>query len=151
MRNAHPAHELGHAGQGVLAQRYQHPFNTRPTMFFIEAPSTTNEILVGDYILSQSTDTRTRRWLIMQLLRTYHHNFIRHLIEGELQRRTYALAEKGQPITAAVLNQVQGEILADSGATLEIDDGARFVWMRKLTIMRPLPLQLPAGLTIGTA
>ncbi|NLY53100.1 MAG: oligoendopeptidase F [Firmicutes bacterium] len=154
MRNALTlAHELGHAGQGVLAQRYQHPFNTRPTMFFIEAPSTTNEILVGDYILSQSTDTRTRRWLIMQLLRTYHHNFIRHLIEGELQRRTYALAEKGQPITAAVLNQVQGEILADFwGDILEIDDGARFVWMRQAHYYRGLyPYSYSAGLTIGTA
>jgi oligoendopeptidase F len=55
------AHELGHAGQGVLSQRYQRLANTRPTMFFIEAPSTCNETLVGDYILSQSKDVRTRR------------------------------------------------------------------------------------------
>ena len=94
-------------------------------MFFIEAPSTTNEILVGNYILSQSTDVRMRRWLVMQFLMTYYHNFVRHLIEGELQRRTYALAEKGQPITASVLNQVQGEILEDFwGGEVEIDEGA---------------------------
>lgn len=153
MRNALTmAHELGHGGQGVMAQRYQRLANTRPTMFFIEAPSTINEILVGNYILSQSTDVRMRRWLIMQFLMTYHHNFIRHLIEGELQRRTYALAEKGQPITATVLNKIQGEIIAEFwGEDLEIDDGARLVWMRQSHYYRGLyPYSYSAGLTIGT-
>jgi oligoendopeptidase F len=146
------AHELGHAGQGVLAQRYQSFANTRPTMFFIEAPSTCNETLVGDYILSQSQDKRKRRWLIMQFVKTYHHNFVRHLIEGELQRRAYALAEKGQPITASVLNRLQGEILDEFwGGEVEIDDGARLVWMRQVHYYRGLyPYSYSAGLTIGT-
>lgn len=154
MRNALTlAHELGHAGQGVLSQRYQRLANTRPTMFFIEAPSTINEILVGNHILSQTDDVRMRRWLIMQFLMTYYHNFVRHLIEGELQRRTYALAEKGQPITASVLNRVQGEILEDFWAgEVEIDDGARLVWMRQAHYYRGLyPYSYSAGLTIGTA
>ncbi|MBS3938585.1 MAG: oligoendopeptidase F [Peptococcaceae bacterium] len=154
MRNALTlAHELGHAGQGVLAQRYQRLANTRPTMFFIEAPSTMNEILVADYILSQSKDTRMRRWVIMQLLMTYHHNFVRHLIEGELQRRTYALAEQGQPITANVLDEVQGAILEEFwGGEVQIDEGARRVWMRQAHYYRGLyPYSYAAGLTIGTA
>ncbi len=153
MRNALTlAHELGHGGQGVMAQRYQRLANTRPTMFFIEAPSTINEILVGNYILSQSNDVRMRRWLLMQFLMTYHHNFIRHLIEGELQRRTYAMAEQGQPITATVLNKVQGEILSDFwGEDLVIDEGARLVWMRQSHYYRGLyPYSYSAGLTIGT-
>lgn len=153
MRNALTlAHELGHAGQGVMAQRNQRLANTRPTMFFIEAPSTINEILVGNYILSQSNDKRMRRWLLMQFLMTYHHNFVRHLIEGELQRRTYAMAEKGQPITATVLNKVQGEILSDFwGEDLVIDEGACLVWMRQAHYYRGLyPYSYSAGLTIGT-
>ncbi len=154
MRNALTlSHELGHAGQGVMAQRYQRLANTRPTMFFIEAPSTINEILVANHILAQSDDVRTRRWVLMQMLTTYHHNFVRHLIEGELQRRTYAMAEKGQPITATVLNKVQGEILEDFwGGEVEIDDGARMVWMRQIHYYRGLyPYSYSAGLTIGTA
>lgn len=154
MRNALTmAHELGHAGQGVMAQRYQRLANTRPTMFFIEAPSTINEILVADHILSQSSDVRMRRWVIMQLLMTYHHNFVRHLIEGELQRRTYVLAEKGQPITTAILNKVQGEILDEFwGGEIVIDQGAKMVWMRQAHYYRGLyPYSYAAGLTVGTA
>ncbi|HSL94196.1 MAG TPA: oligoendopeptidase F [Bacillota bacterium] len=154
MRNALTlAHELGHAGQGVMAQRYQRLANTRPTMFFIEAPSTINELLVADHILAQSDDLRMRRWLIMQLLMTYHHNFVRHLIEGELQRRTYVLAEKGQPITATLLNKIQGEILDEFwGGEVEIDEGAKLVWMRQIHYYRGLyPYSYAAGLTVGTA
>jgi oligoendopeptidase F len=154
MRNALTlAHELGHAGQGVLAQRYQRLANTRPTMFFIEAPSTINELLVADHILANSTSRQMRRWLIMQLLMTYHHNFVRHLIEGELQRRTYALAESGHPITATVLNKVQGDILEEFwGGEVVIDEGAKMVWMRQAHYYRGLyPYTYAAGLTVGTA
>jgi oligoendopeptidase F len=154
MRNALTlAHELGHAGQGVLAQRYQRLANTRPTMFFIEAPSTINELLVADHILANSTSRQMRRWLIMQLLMTYHHNFVRHLIEGELQRRTYALAEQGHPITASVLNKVQGDILEEFwGGEVVIDEGAKMVWMRQAHYYRGLyPYTYAAGLTVGTA
>jgi len=154
MRNALTlAHELGHAGQGVLAQRYQRLANTRPTLFFIEAPSTINELLVADHILANSKSVEMRRWLIMQLLMTYHHNFVRHLIEGELQRRTYALAERGQPITATVLNRVQGEILNEFwGGEVVIDEGAQMVWMRQAHYYRGLyPYTYAAGLTVGTA
>ncbi len=147
------SHELGHAGHGVLSLRYQRPSNARASMFFIEAPSTINELLVGNYIKSQSNDPRMIRWLAMQLLMTYYHNFVRHLIEGELQRRIFAMAEKGQPITASVLSQVQGEILQEFwGDTVEIDEGARLTWMRQPHYYMGLyPYSYSAGLTIGTA
>lgn len=154
MRNALVlAHELGHAGQGVLALRYQKLANARPSMFFVEAPSTINELLVGNKILSQTTDKRMRRWLIMQFLMTYHHNYVRHLIEGELQRRIYVLAEKGQPVTANLLSKVQGEILDEFwGGEVTIDDGARLTWMRQPHYYMGLyPYTYSAGLTVGTA
>lgn len=147
------SHELGHAGHGVLSQRYQRLSNARASMFFIEAPSTINELLVGNHIRSQTPDRRMHRWLDMQFLMTYHHNFVRHLIEGELQRRIYVLAEQGQPITAAVLSKAQGEILEEFwGGEVEIDDGARLTWMRQAHYYRGLyPYSYSAGLTVGTA
>ena len=154
MRNALIlAHELGHAGHGVLSMRNQRLSNVRGSMFFTEAPSIINELLVGNYIGSQTDDPRMRRWLAMQLLTTYHHNFVRHLIEGELQRRTYVLAEKGQPITASVLSKVQGEILEEFwDGEVEIDDGAKLTWMRQPHYYMGLyPYSYSAGLTVGTA
>jgi len=147
------AHELGHAGHGVMAQRYQRLTNTRASRFFVEAPSTINELLVAQRILDQANDVRMRRWVMMQLLATYHHNFVRHLIEGELQRRTYVLAEEGQPITESVLSRVKGDILGEFwGETVEIDEGARLTWMRQPHYYMGLyPYTYSAGLTMGTA
>ena len=146
------AHELGHAGHGVLSQRQHLLLNSRPSMFFIEAPSTLNSLLVADSILAETTDRRVRRWVIMQLLGIYYHNFVRHLIEGELQRRMYALAEKDEPITASVLSRVQGEILEEFwGGEVEIEDGARLTWMRQPHYYSGLyPYTYSAGLTIAT-
>lgn len=147
------SHELGHGGHGVLSQRYQRLSNSRSSLYFVEAPSIINELLMGDYIRSQTNDPRMHRWLNMQLLMTYHHNYVRHLIEGELQRRIYVLAEQGQPITANVLSKVQGEILEEFwGEEVEIDDGARLTWMRQPHYYMGLyPYSYSAGLTIGTA
>lgn len=147
------SHELGHGGHGVLSQRYQRLSNSWGSMFFVEAPSIINELLVANYIRSTTEDPRMHRWLNMQLLTTYHHNYVRHLIEGELQRRIFILAEKGQPVTAPLLSHVQGEILAEFwGDEVEIDEGARLTWMRQPHYYMGLyPYSYSAGLTIGTA
>ncbi|MDD4658629.1 MAG: oligoendopeptidase F [Eubacteriales bacterium] len=147
------AHELGHAGHGVLTERHQSLFNAGYSKYFVEAPSTISELLVAEQIKSESSDPRMLCWLDMQLLQTYHHNFVRHLIEGELQRRTYVLAEQDQPITASLLSKIQGEILEEFwGGEVEIDEGARLTWMRQPHYYMGLyPYSYSAGLTIATA
>jgi oligoendopeptidase F len=147
------AHELGHAGHFQLANKHQRLFNTDVSRYFVEAPSTINELLLGEHILAKSTDVRMRRWVILQLMATYHHNFVRHLLEGELQRRMYDLAEKGTPITATTLSNTKGEILEQFwGGTVTVDEGARLTWMRQPHYYMGLyPFTYSAGLTAATA
>lgn len=147
------AHELGHAGHFAFAQKEQRIGNTRPSMYFIEAPSTLNELLLAQHMLNHTQDKRMRRWIIMQSLGTYYHNFVTHLLEGELQRRVYALAEAGKAITARVLCEQKGELLERFwGDAVEIDDGARLTWMRQPHYYMGLyPYTYSAGLTISTA
>ncbi len=154
MRNVFTlAHELGHGGHFGLAMQHQRFVNVRPAMPFVEAPSIMNEMLLAQYILDQSQDVRMRRSVIMQVLGTYHHNFVTHLLEAELQRQVYALAEAGQPITASVLNQRKGNILSSFwGDTVEIDDGARMTWMRQPHYYMGLyPYTYSVGLVASTA
>jgi len=146
------AHELGHAGHFYLANKYQRIFNTRPSTYFVEAPSTMNEMLLADYLFSQTDEPRMKRWVIMQLLGTYYHNFITHLLEGEFQRRVYDLAEKGVPLTAKVLKEQKGETLRNFwGDAVEIDEGAELTWMRQPHYYMGLyPYTYSAGLTVST-
>lgn len=147
------AHELGHAGHLSMAGKYQRLSNVRPPMSFIEAPSTMNELLLAQYLLARSSDQKVRRSVIVGLMGTYHHNFINHLLEGELQRRIYALAEAGKPITEQVLSGVKGQILGEFwGDAVEIDEGARLLWMRQPHYYMGLyPYTYALGLTISTA
>lgn len=148
------AHELGHAGHGVLAARQQLISNTRPRMFVIEAPSTANELLLGQHILATATDDpRLRRWMILQLLGTFTHNMVTHLLEGHFERRLYELAEAGKPLTLATIMDTQGEVFERFyGGTVTIDDGARLYWAQQPHFyMNLYPYTYAAGLSCGFA
>ncbi|WP_096153301.1 oligoendopeptidase F [Bacillus sp. FJAT-45066] len=146
-------HELGHAGHFSLAGRYQRISNTRPSRYFVEAPSTMNEMLLSQHILAQSKDEQMRRWVILQSLGTYYHNFVTHILEGELQRRIYELADNGTPITAKVLCEQKLELLSNFwGDAVELDEGAGLTWMRQPHYYMGLyPYTYSAGLTASTA
>lgn len=147
------AHELGHAGHFYLAGKNQALVNTRPSMYFIEAPSTMNELLLAEHLLQKTDDQRMKRWVIDQLLGTYYHNFVTHLLEGEYQRRVYELAEAGTPLTAAVLSDQKRQTLENFwGDTVIIDEGASLTWMRQPHYYMGLyPYTYSAGLTVSTA
>ncbi|WP_026690246.1 oligoendopeptidase F [Alteribacter aurantiacus] len=154
MRNAFTlAHELGHAGHFALAGKYQRISNTRPSRYFVEAPSTMNEMLFSEHVLAKTNDARMRRFVILQSLGTYYHNFVTHILEGELQRRVYTLADKGTPITATLLCEQKKEALQSFwGDDVEIDEGAGLTWMRQPHYYMGLyPYTYSAGLTASTA
>jgi oligoendopeptidase F len=147
------AHELGHAAHFGLAMKHQRYVNLRPAMPFVEAPSIMHEMLLARHILARSDDRRTRRSVIMQLLGTYHHNFVTHLLEAELQHRVYGMAESGQAVTATLLNRCKGGILQEFwGDAVAIDDGARMTWMRQPHYYMGLyPYTYSVGLVAATA
>ncbi len=147
------AHELGHAGHFYLAGKNQSLVNTRPSTYFIEAPSTLNELLLANHLIEKTDDKRMKRWVIGQLLGTYYHNFVTHLLEGEYQRRVYTLAETGTPLTASVLCEQKKQAIENFwGDTVTIDDGAGLTWMRQPHYYMGLyPCTYSAGLTVSTA
>ncbi|MBT2638744.1 oligoendopeptidase F [Bacillus sp. ISL-39] len=148
------AHEFGHAGHFYLANQNQRIMNVRPSMYFIEAPSTMNEMLLAQHLLEKNKDDALMsRWVILQLLGTYYHNFVTHLLEAEYQRRVYAHAEAGKALTANTLTEIKTEVLKGFwGDTVEIDEGAGLTWMRQPHYYMGLyPYTYSAGLTASTA
>ncbi|MGG3445718.1 oligoendopeptidase F [Bacillus nitratireducens] len=146
------AHEFGHAGHFYLANKNQRIMNVRPSMYFVEAPSTMNELLLAQHLLATTDDKRMRRWVILQLLGTYYHNFVTHLLEGEYQRQVYTLAEEGQALTATTLTEIKTKVLSTFwGDSVEIDEGAGLTWMRQPHYYMGLySYTYSAGLTAST-
>lgn len=146
------AHELGHAGHFHLASQAQTMLNVEASTYFIEAPSTFNELLLTEHLLKEATDDKMKTWVVSQVLQTYYHNFITHLLEGEFQRRVYHLAENGTPLTATVLCDTKKAVIESFwGDAVEIDEGAGLTWMRQPHYYMGLyPYTYSAGLTVAT-
>lgn len=147
------AHELGHAGHFYLAQQNQNIFDTRPSTYFIEAPSTMNEMLMANYLIKTNDDPRFRRWVLSSMIsRTYYHNFVTHLLEAAYQREVYKLIDKGESVQAGKLSSIKREVLEKFwGEDVIINEGAELTWMRQPHYYMGLyPYTYSAGLTVAT-
>lgn len=147
------AHELGHAGHFTLAQAHQPYLESEASMYFVEAPSTMNEMLMANYLFNNSDSPRFKRWVIGSILsRTYYHNMVTHLLEAAYQREVYRKVDQGESLTAAKLNQIMLEVYQQFfGNAVEMTDGAELTWMRQPHYYMGLySYTYSAGLTIGT-
>ena len=147
-------HEIGHSGQFIFSDNPQSYFNAHMSTYYVEAPSTFNELLLSDYLERQFDNPRQKRFaLAHRLTDTYFHNFITHLLEAAFQRKVYTLIEEGGTFGASKLNAIMKEVLTEFwGDAVEIDDDAALTWMRQAHYYMGLyPYTYSAGLTIGTA
>jgi len=147
------AHELGHAGHFQYANANQSILNTRPSMYFIEAPSTTNELLMANHLIQKASSEREKTWIkSVMISRTYYHNFVTHLLEAAFQREVYHKVDQKQPLSANILNNIKLGVLRQFwGDTVEIPEWAGLTWMRQPHYFMGLyPYTYSAGLTLGT-
>jgi len=147
------AHELGHAGHFYLANKTQVFFNTEPSTYTVEAPSTMNEMLLGRHLLANNDDKKLKKWVILQFMGTYYHNFVTHLLEAAFQRKVYDFAEAGTPLTAQLLCDTKLEVIKGFWQdAVDIDEDAGMTWMRQPHYYMGLyPYTYSAGLTASTA
>lgn len=147
------AHEIGHAGHFQYANKYQTVLNTRPSLYFIEAPSTTNELLMANHLIKNARSPREKTWIqSVTISRTYFHNFVTHLLEAAFQRDVYEKVDKKEPLSAHTLNQIKLNVLKKFwGDAVEIPEYAGLTWMRQPHYFMGLyPYTYSAGLTLGT-
>ena len=146
-------HEIGHSGQFIFSDNHQSYFNAHMSTYYVEAPSTFNELLLSDYLERQFDNPRQKRFaLAHRLTDTYFHNFITHLLEAAFQRKVYTLIEEGGTFGASKLNAIMKEVLTEFwGDAVEIDDDAALTWMRQVHYYMGLySYTYSAGLVIST-
>jgi oligoendopeptidase F len=147
------AHELGHAGHFNLCNHSQNIFDTEVSTYFVEAPSTMNEMLMANYLMKVNDDPRFKRWVLSSMIgHTYYHNFVTHLLEAAYQREVYNIIDQGGSVQATKLNEIKRSVLEKFwGDDVKIIDGAELTWMRQPHYYMGLyPYTYSAGLTIAT-
>ncbi len=147
------AHELGHAGHFKACNEKQSLFDTDVSTYFVEAPSTMNELLMAHYLIKTDPSPRFRRWVLSCMVsNTYYHNFVTHLLEAACQREVYRIVDEGGSVNAQTMSRIMKETLEKFwGEDVEISDDAALTWMRQPHYYMGLySYTYSAGLTVAT-
>ncbi len=147
------SHELGHALQGIYSNANQKSLLAGMSMYFVESPSTANEITMERYLLNKASDKKEKLWVLSTMIsKTYYHNFVTHFMEAVFQRDVYRAIERGESLSAYDLNKMFMDNLEKFwGDSVKLVDGAELTWMRQPHYYMGLyPYTYSAGLTIGT-
>jgi len=127
------AHELGHTMHSYLSNTHQ-PYATSDYPIFVaEVASTFNEALLIDYMLKQIKYDNVRLSLLGNYLEGIKGTVFRQTQFAEFELRIHEMAEKGEPLTGDVLNQVYDEIVKkyyghDKNVCI-VDDEIKSEWM----------------------
>ena len=147
------AHELGHAGHFKYCNEAQGFFDTQVADYFVESPSTINELLLTNHLEKTNPDPRFRRWVLGNTIgKTYYHNFVTHLLEAAFQREVYKIVDGGGSVQAETLSAIYKDILSRFwGDSVELTEGAELTWMRQPHYYMGLySYTYSAGLAIST-
>ncbi|MEW5983209.1 MAG: oligoendopeptidase F [Acidobacteriota bacterium] len=125
------AHEMGHNIHTVLAHQHQPYVYSDYTIFVAEVPSTLSEALLLQHLLERSTDRRERIVLLEHAIDNIAGTFFRQALFADFELRAHRLVERGEPITADVLNGTFDELWRGYYAdALDHDPLARVTWAR---------------------
>ena len=96
-------HEMGHSMHTWYSDHAQSHLNSKYRIFVAEVASTTNEILLLEYLLARAEDPAERAYLLNHYLECFKGTVYRQTMFEEFERRTNAMAEEGTPLTSDVL------------------------------------------------
>ncbi len=146
-------HELGHAGHFKAASENQSILDNEVSSYFVEAPSTINELLLAHSLLKKSDNRRFKGWVLDNIINnTYYHNFVTHLLEAAYQREVYRIIDQGGSVQADTLKSIYKGVLEKFwGDDVVLTEGAELTWMRQPHYYMGLySYTYSAGLTIAT-
>ena len=125
------AHEAGHAMHTVLSYDKQ-PFVTADyTIFVAEVASTTNERFLLEHLLKKTSDPKERFLLLQHATDQIMGTFYTQVMFADFELQAHELVEKGQPLTAEVLNGLYLRTLKTYyGDAMTYDDFYKFTWAR---------------------
>ena len=125
------AHEMGHSLHTWHSNHAQPPQYAEYTLFVAEVASTVNENLLVEDLLKKTEDPKERLALYNQYLEAFKGTVYRQTMFAEFERDAHAMAERGEPLTPAALNELYLKLIKDYfGPELVIDEEVQYEWAR---------------------
>ena len=105
------AHEMGHSMHSYLSRHAQPYVYSDYATFCAEVASTTNEVLLENYVLDTIDDPQTKLFLLTEFLETYRGTIFRQTMFSEFEQKIHEMAEQGIPLTSETMGTAYGEIM----------------------------------------
>ena len=114
------AHEWGHAIHTMLANQ-KNPYETAGyATFTAEVASTTNEVLLQEYMLAQDISDEERLFYLGTALEAVRGTFFRQVMFAEFELKIHDLVEQGEALSGEKMSELYARLVKDYHG---VDDG----------------------------
>ena len=125
------AHEMGHSMHTWFSQHNQPPVYGDYPIFLAEVASTSNEIILGDYLRKHARSDEERLFLVNSLLESIRGTVINQTMWAEYEKLIHEQAEKGAPLTYETMSGTYRELVVKYfGPSFECDEEVNGYWLR---------------------
>jgi len=119
------AHELGHSMHSYYTRRTQPVIYTNYGLFLAEVASNFNQALVRDYLFKTLSDRNAQIAIIEEAMANFHRYFFIMPTLARFELIIHQRAERGQPLTAAIFNELMADLFAEGYGSEVVVDRAR--------------------------
>ena len=125
------AHELGHSMHSYYTRKTQPYIYGDYSIFLAEIASTTNELLLLNYMIDNAKDEKEKAYLLNHYVNSFKSTVFRQTMFAEFELETNKLVENSMPVTAEKLNQIYHDLNVDYfGDDIEVDKYISTEWAR---------------------
>jgi oligoendopeptidase F len=125
------AHEMGHSMHTWFSQHNQPPVYGDYPIFLAEVASTSNEIILGDYLRKHARSDEERLFLVNSLLESIRGTVINQTMWAEYEKLIHEQAEKGAPLTYETMSDTYRQLVVKYfGPAFEYDEEVNGYWLR---------------------
>lgn len=124
-------HELGHSMHSYYTMSTQPYQYGTYSIFLAEIASTTNELLLLNYLLDHAEDKKEKVYLLNHAVNSFKSTVFRQTMFAEFEHEANKLVGANKPIPAFVLDQIYGDLNKKYfGDSIEVDDYISVEWAR---------------------
>lgn len=124
------AHELGHAMHSYYSDKMQPREMAYYPIFLAEIASTTNEVLLVNYLISQSKTDDEKRVLFNKLFDDVKATIFRQTMFAEFEEKMHSMHEKGEGLTKDKICNVYFDLNKQYFGEVKLTEETKYEWAR---------------------
>lgn len=124
------AHEIGHSIHSYYSRKNNPYFQSNYTIFVAEVASTTNELLLLNYMINNAKSEIEKKNLTVYNIEQFRTTVFRQTMFAEFEKIVHEKVSNGEVMTAQTLNEIYYNLNKVYYPTIKLDDKIALEWAR---------------------